>query len=330
MARLPLLAVVLLAVVGAGGGGCRSKPNPAIAVIPKATYGEYWKAVHAGAIKASREAGVPIVWKGPIKEDDRDDQIEIVETFTNMRVRGIVLAPLDDAALRAPVEDAVRGQIPVVVIDSALKSDAQASFVATDNRAGGRLAADHLARALGGRGNVALLRYQEGSASTTEREQGFLDGMAAHPGLRLVSANQFAGPTTESAVEASENLLASHGGGAALQGIFCPNESSTFGMLLALRQAGVAGKVRLVGFDSATKLVEALAQGDLDALVLQDPVGIGYQGVRAMIDLLQGRPPPRRIATDLVIATRATMREPRIRELLSPDVARWLGEAPSR
>lgn len=282
--------------------------------------------MHAGAVKASRELGAPMVWKGPLKEDDRDEQIKIVENFTNMGVRGIVLAPLDDSALRTPVADATRRRIPVVIIDSALAGDEQVSFVATDNEKGGQLAGEHLAKLLGGEGEVAILRYQEGSASTTARERGFLAAMAAYDGIRIASANQFAGATTESAVKASENILAAHRGGAGttLRGIFCPSESTTFGMLLALRQAGLAGKVKLVGFDSSKNLVEALRSGDIAALVLQDPMGMGYLGVKTMVDHLAGKPAAKRVDTALVLATKENLAEPRVKELLEPDFARWL------
>ncbi len=307
-----------LLLVAAALGSCRANSSPAIAVVPKATYGEYWKAVHAGALEASRELGIPIIWKGPLKEDDRDQQMQIVENFTNMGVRGIVLAPLDDAALRAPVLDATRLGIPVVVIDSALKSDAPLSFIATDNEAGGRLAAEHLAERLGGHGDIVLLRYQEGSASTTQRERGFLEAISRHEGLRVVSAQQYAGATTETAVKASENILASHrsSDGVSVKGIFCPSESTTFGMLIALRQAGLAGKVLLVGFDSSTKLIQGLEAGDIDALVLQDPTRMGYLGVRTLTEHLGGTTPAARIDTDLMVATRANMNEPRVRKLL--------------
>ena len=111
-----------------------------IAVIPKGTTHEFWKSVHAGAVKASRELKVDIVWKGPLKEDDLKQQIDLVQSFTAQRVDGIVLAPLNDKALAKPVKDASRSKVAVVVIDSGLKGDKHKSFVATDNLAAGKLA----------------------------------------------------------------------------------------------------------------------------------------------------------------------------------------------
>ncbi len=319
-----LAGLAALALAGCGDRREAAPAGPArltIAVIPKGTTHEFWKSVHAGAAKAAAELDVDILWKGALKEDNREAQISVVEDFISRRVAGIVLAPLDDTALRAPVAGAVRNGIPVVIFDSDLKSDQIVSFVATDNYAGGKLAGQRLAELLGGTGQVAMLRYQEGSASTARREQGFLDAVKFHPGIEVVSANQYGGPTTETAYQASENLLAplkTPTGGLRVQGIFAPNESTTFGMLRALQDAGLAGKVRYVGFDSSAKLVEALRAGHLDGLVLQNPMRMGYLGVKTIVSHLRGESVDKRIDTGAVLATSGNMDQPEIRELLEP------------
>src|SRR5207245_1242273 len=139
-----------------------------IAVIPKGTTHEFWKSINAGAVKAERELNehgtkVQVIWKGPLREDDRDQQIQVIENFISRRVSGIVLAPLDSKALIRPVATAMRAKIPVVIIDSGLKTDNYVSFVATDNYKGGVLAAQHLGKMLEGKGNVILLKYAVGS-----------------------------------------------------------------------------------------------------------------------------------------------------------------------
>jgi ribose transport system substrate-binding protein len=300
---------------------------PVIAVIPKGTTHEFWKSIHAGAIKAAQEFGVEIVWKGPLKEDDREAQISIVEDFVSRRVSGIVLAPLDDLALRGPVDHAVQAGIPVVIVDSDLRSDAHVSFVATDNLLGGRMGARRLAELLGGRGRVILLRCQEGAASATAREEGFLAEIAAFKDIQVVSSNQYGGVTTETAYRASENLIAPRkrpDGILDIDGIFTVNESTTFGMLRALQDAGVAGKVKFVGFDSSTKLKEGLRNGELQGLVLQNPFAMGYEGVRVMAAHLKSEPVPKRIDTGIIIATPANMDQPEVAERLQPDLSKWL------
>ncbi len=323
-----LLALCLLAV--ACGRERSAAPEPGgeppaartVAVIPKGTTHEFWKSVHAGAVKAGRELGVDIVWKGPVREDDRDEQIKVVENFVAGGADAIVLAPLDDTALVPAAREAARQGIPVVIIDSDLRWDGQVSFVATDNYRGGAEAARRLGALLGGAGKVLVLRYQEGSASTMNREAGFLDTLARDfPGLEVVSSNRYGGATTESAYATAENLLVRF---RQLDGIFCPNESTTFGMLRALQDAGRAGRVRFVGFDSSVKLVEALAAGEIDGLVIQNPFRMGEEGVRAAVARLDGKPVEPRIDTGVAVATRDNMDEPAVRELLSPDLDPFL------
>jgi len=326
--RRALACVALLAVFFSVAAGCKKRTTDAIAVIPKGTTHEFWKSVHAGAEKASQELGVSVIWKGPLREDDREEQIKVVENFINMRVKGIVLAPLDDAALVPVVTDAIRAGVPVVAIDSGIKTDDILSFVATDNYRGGKLGGEYIANLLGGKGKVMMLRYAEGSASTAERERGFLDAVAAHKEIEVVSSNQYGGVTTESAFKASENLLTAHkgGGGLTVQGIFCPNESTAFGMLRALEDDGFAGKVHFVGFDSSPKLVEAIAKGHMDATVVQDPIKMGYLAVKAMVEHLAGKPVEKRIDTGATLITRDTMSSPAAQALLNPDFKRWLKE----
>ena len=289
-----------------------------IAVIPKGTTHEFWKSIHAGAARASKELGVKVLWKGPQKEDDRAQQITVVEDFISRGVDGIVLAPLDDRALWRPVRDAVQENIPVVIIDSALQGDDFVSFVATDNYKGGELAAGKIGELLQGKGNIFLIRYQVGSASTTKREKGFLDVIQGeYPKISLLVQDQYAGSTTETAYQLAENLLSRFPD---VDGIFCPNESSTFGTLRALQEAGLAGKVIFIGFDSSPKLVQGLRDGHIHGLVLQDPVKMGYLGVRQMVLHLQGEKIDKRIDTGVCLITRENMDDPEMKSLLMPDL----------
>jgi ribose transport system substrate-binding protein len=304
-----------------GGGPLR------IAVVPKGTTHEFWKSVHAGAGKAAQELGVEIIWKGPLKEDDLKAQIDVVDSFVAQGVSGIVVAPLSDKGLSASVHAAVQAGIPVVVFDSDLAGDEHTSFVATDNFAAGRLAAGELARRMGDTGNVIVLRYQVGSASTAHREEGFLAAIKEHPNIHVVSDNQYGGATTESAFAMSENLVVSQKAESGnIQGVFTPNESTTFGMYLALRKANLTGKVHFVGFDASDKLVRAVYEGSIDALVLQNPFNIGYLAVKTMTQHLRGQPVEKRIDTGARIANKANLESPEIVELLHPPLKRWLGE----
>ena len=278
--------------------------------------------MHAGANKAGRELGIDVVWKGPVREDDRSEQVRVVEDFVTRGVDGIVLAPLDDTALVPSVKEAAARKIPVVIIDSDIEWQDRVSFVATDNYAAGGAAARRLSALLSGKGNVAMMRYEEGSASTMQREKGFSDTLAKEfAGVRVVSENQYGGATTETAYKTAENILVKLPG---LDGVFCPNESTTFGMLRALEDAHRAGHVKFVGFDASTKLVDALSKGEIQGLVVQNPFAMGERGVAALASVWDGKPIEKRVDTGVVVATPENMKEPAVAALLSPDLDKWL------
>jgi len=325
MRRLLLIAALVAVVAGLAACGGKSTTDITIAVVPKGTTHEFWKSVHAGAVKAGRELNVKILWQGPLKEDDREDQIRVVDTLVSRGIQGLLLAPLDDKALRAPVANAVRAGVKVVTFDSKLESTDPGSLVATSNLDAGKLAGMHLGKILGGKGNVIVMRLHEGAASTTAREQGFLDAIATFPDIKVVSSNQYAGALAEGAYRTGENLLAStKAADGNVQGIFCPNESTTFGMLRALQNAGLAGKIKYVGFDSSEKLVQGLRDGQIDALLLQDPFAMGYVGVQTLVKHMKGEPVPSFIDTGATVVTRDNMNQPDVKQRLQPNLDEYL------
>jgi ribose transport system substrate-binding protein len=296
-----------------------------LAVIPKGTSHVFWQSIHAGARRAAKEEGVEIVWRGPLREDDRDAQISEVENAVGRRVSGIALAPLDEAALVAPVDNAVKRGIPVVIFDSGLKGENYVSFVATDNDVGGRLAGEHLAKRLGGKGKVILLRYAEGHDSTTRREEGFLAAMREQKAIEVVSSNQYVGADVEGAYKRIEALLSQYvkpDRSLGIDGLFAVNESSAFAMLRVLQDNGWAGKVYAIGFDASDNLIKGLRDGHLEGLVVQDPVRMGYMSVKTLVSHLKGQQVERRIDTGVRLVTRDMMDQPEIQELLKPDLSK--------
>jgi ribose transport system substrate-binding protein len=299
-----------------------------LAVIPQGSTHEYWKSIHAGAQKAAQDlaaqgTNVNIIWKGPLREDDREQQTQVVEGFISQNVNGIVLAPFDSHALVRPVEEAASAGIPTVIVDSALDTPKIISFVATDNFQGGALAADQMGKLLRSRGKVLLLRYQEGVASTQAREEGFVEKLkSAYPGIELISSNQFAGPTRETARQASENLLTRYAG--QIQGVFTPNESSTAGMLLALQDINKAGQVVFIGFDVSETFLAAMRNRQLQGIVVQNPFRMGELGVKTMIDHLQGRQVAPRIDTGVMLVTPDNLETAEAQQLLHPPLSKYL------
>lgn len=293
-----------------------------IAVIPKGATHEHWKSVHVGAQQAADELGVDIIWKGPIKEDDREEQFQIFETFVARHVDAICIAPIDDRVFVRPVMEAKAQGIPTVVFDSALQGNEHVSFVSTDNYRGGVLGAERIGELLGGKGKLIMMRYQEGSAATAEREKGFLDTIKSnYPHIKIISDNQYAGATTESAYQASENLLNRF---TEFDAIYTPNESSTFGCLRALQDRGLAGKVVFVGFDTSKKLVDAMKTGEIQGLSIQNPFRMGYMSVKSAVDFLRGKPVEHFINTGVYLATPENMDEVGIKELLMHDFSSYI------
>jgi ribose transport system substrate-binding protein len=331
VSRLALLALILSAIFFACDTNKIEDSGIMIAVIPKGTTHIFWESVHAGVIKASVEFDVHINWVGPEKEDDRQQQIAVVDNQVLNGVSGIVLAPLDAMALRRPVRDAVRRDIPVIIIDSALEDseDVTTSFIATDNKEGGRIAGREMGKFLEGKGRVVLLRYMEGSASTTNREEGFLESLREYSEITLVSDEQYAGATRAQAQQASENLLLrfkDEQGNLTIDGIFCPNASSTYGMLQALRRQRLTGKVIFIGFDSDDPLVKGLEKGEIHGLVVQNPFQMGFLGVKIMLDHLSGKTVNRRIDTGVTFVRSEDLQRPEIQELIDPDLDYWLSQ----
>ena len=332
MRRLLALA---LAGLGTGLFGCGDPETPAglgepepeaetrtLAVIPKSTGGEFWETVERGALAAAEELGIEIRWEGTLTETEIAEQNKIIENMINLEVDGIVLAPLNQKAMRKSVEAAVAAGIPVVVFDSAVEGQAHLSFVATDNTEGGSLGGRHMVELLGDEGGrVIVLRYIQGAGSTEARAQGFI-GTLDQAGLRVLAhpypedgtvagAKKTASNTLEGYVEEDRLLL---------DGIFACNLYSTLGMLEALedlRQGGVEVDLRFIGFDSSPRLVRAVQEGAIDALVVQNPKRMGYLAVQTMCRHLRGESVPKVIDTGVELVTAERLEsDAKIRELV--------------
>jgi ribose transport system substrate-binding protein len=287
-----------------------------IAVIPKCTAHVFWKGLEEGARQAAREAGAEMIWKGSLTEDDPAQQIEIFEQFVAAHIGGIVLAPIDDMALRRPVVAAMQKGIPVVIVDSALKGEPTTDFVctvSTNNRRAGEMAGDELGRLLHGRGKVVLFRFKEGSASTSQREAGFLEAIHKFSEIHVILDNRYSGATISKAQATALSILDKL---KEADGIFCPNEPSTLGVLIALKQNNLAGSKKLVGFDASPGLVEALKRGEIQALVAQNPKKMGREAVRALVTTMKGETVPPIIDSGAALVTRENVETPEIQAFL--------------
>jgi len=308
---LVIVAVVFIGIGISRKGGVHGQRR--IAVIPKATTHIFWQSVRAGAAKAAEEAGVKIYWNGPERESDREKQIQIIEDFIVQRVSGVVLAPLDSKALVPSVEKLAARGIPCVIMDSGIATDQRVSFVATDNYKGGVLAARRMGKILDGHGKVIVLKYMPGSASTTNRENGFIDTIEKEfAGIEIIDS-KYGNDTVETALQATEDLLTKN---PQVDGLFACNASTSVGALRALESQGRSGQTKLVGFDAEKLLIKGLKEGVVDSLVVQNPYKIGYEGVRTLVRKLDGKEVQRRIDTGVTVVTKGNLETPEIKALL--------------
>ena len=316
--NLAILAVVAVAALAAAYWARTRRgadERRVIAVVPKGTTHEFWRTVHAGAEKAAHDLGVQIVWKGPARESDHAGQIAIVEDMIGRHVDAIVLAPTHAEALVPVIRRAKRAGIPVVLFDSGAHTDDVVSFVATDNALGGVVAARELGRLVGGRGPVAMVKTQPGGASTEDRERGFRETIEKEfPDVHLV-AEQYGMSLRERSLAVATDILTAHPD---VVGFFGSNESSAHGVMLAVKNRGLAGRVKVVGFDSSEDQVRALEQGLVHALVVQNPFRMGLEGVTTAVHALDGRPTERRIDTGVTLVTRENLRTPEVQRLIHP------------
>ena len=317
MTRKLLVALALVGLV-VGGLACGEKGTAekgkdgkaklTFAVIPKADVFTFWPTVRKGAEAACKELGIEMVWRGAKNEISFSDEIEIVEAMIDRGVDGIVLAPQSDTALVEVVEKAVGENVPVVIIDSGLKSDKYVAFVATDNYQGGVLGAERLATVIGERGKVALIKNIPGSASTEQREKGFRETIAKFKDIQLVD-EQYAMGTPTKANEVVTTILGKHRD---LAGIFTANEPGAIGALNAVLNEGLTGKVKIVGFDASPTLIKGIAEGTLDSTIVQDPFGMGNLGVRTLYAHLQGKKVEKRVPTALKLVTKDNLNTPEV------------------
>ncbi len=316
MRRFATLALLVAALAA----GCRREARRVVGVVPKGTNHIFWQTVHAGAIKAAGEFGFEIEWNAPALEIDSSRQIEIVESMVNRRLAGIVLAPVDRTALVAVVERAERVGVPVAIFDSGIDTGKRITYVATNNLESGRMAARRLGEILGGKGKVGVIGFMPGSASTMEREEGFLDETRKlFPKIELAGV-QFGMADRAKAMAVTENLLTAH---ADLAGLYADNESSLSGAVQALKSRG-ARQIKLVGMDASDQLVADMRAGWIDSLVVQNPFRMGYESTRAIGLKLAGQAPPPLVDSGATLVLRENLDTPEMRALLFPDIQKYL------
>lgn len=322
--------IVLLAiVVVAAGCGQPAGPAPSgkageapaaakgplkIGVVPKGISHQFWLTVKAGAEAAGKEFGATIIWQGPDKETEIDKQVNILEDMISRKVDAIVMAACDENGLTNVIKKAVDAKIPVVTIDSGVKSDLPVSFVATDNVAGAKAAVKELARLIGGEGEVGLIPFVPGAATSELREQGFKEGLNDFPTLKLVST-LYSQSDVAKGMNVTQDMMTANPN---LKGIFAASEPGAIGCAQAVKAAGKTGVIKLVAFDGSDEEIASLKEGTIQALIVQNPFQMGYKGVKAAIDSIKGQPVEKKIDTGVTVVTMENFNQPDIQKILYP------------
>ncbi|MCK0196978.1 ABC transporter substrate-binding protein [Ancylobacter sp. 6x-1] len=308
------LAAALLASAVLFGGAAADAGE--IAVIVKTVNSTFWQNVQKGADAAMKEAGSnTLTFQGPASESAIADQVNMVENAVNRGVSGIVLAPSDPDALVPAVKKAWEARIPVVIIDSQLAKGAEQyyqSFLATDNRKAGELAAKALIEKTGTEGKIAVMSYVAGAGSEIGRVGGFTDYINAHSKLTIVgpfySQSQMA-----TALNQTTDVLAANPD---LKGIFGANEPTAIGMARAIKEAGKSGKIAAVGFDGNQDLQGFVKDGTLAAIVVQGSFQMGERGIQTLARLMKKEKVEKFVDTGAVVVTKANIDEPEARNVL--------------
>lgn len=292
-----------------------------ITVIVKATTSPYWQTVFAGAEAAAEELGVDLTTQGAAEESDIAGQIAILENAVTQGPDAIVLAPTASEPLGAPIDRAAES-VPIIMVDSAAQTEAYTSFLTTDNFAAGQLAADALADAIEAlhgapEGEIAILTALPGVGSLTQRDEGFRDGLGNYPGLTEV-ANRF---NNNDATQALSNTLDILVANPNLVGIFADNLPMGVGAGRAIAERGIEDQVAVVAFDSDDAEIGYLQEGQIKALVVQNPYRMGYEGVKTAVAVINGETVEKDIDTGVTIVTQENFDTEEVQALLYPELS---------
>jgi ribose transport system substrate-binding protein len=284
-----------------------------IPLISKGFQHQFWQAVKIGAEKASKEFNVVITFEGPENETMVDKQIDMLSAALAKKPSAIGFAALDSQAAIPLLKKAQAAKIPVIAFDSGVDSTIPVTTASTDNAVAAAGAADAMAKAIGNEGEVALVVHDQTSASGTLRRDGFVNQIKAkYPKIKIVDI-QYGGGDHLKSTEITKTLLQAHPN---LKGIFASNEGGAIGAVNGVKEAGKVGKVVLIGFDSGKAQTDAIRSGLMTGAITQNPVGIGYETVKAAVMALKGQKLPKKIDTGFYYYDKDNIDDPKIAAVL--------------
>ncbi|MRG61396.1 substrate-binding domain-containing protein [Agromyces sp. CFH 90414] len=280
---------------GNAGGDGGSGDRPYIALVSKGFQHQFWQAVKAGAEQAAEEFDVEITFEGPDTEADVDQQIQMLQTALDKSPAAIGFAALDSQAAGPLLQQAKDSNIPVIAFDSGVDSDIPLTTAATDNLAAAAEAAKRMAEAIGHEGKVALVVHDQTSVTGQERRDGFVDYLEENePNIEIVDI-QYGGGDQAKSADLAKAIIAANPD---LKGIYGSNEGSAIGVVQAVKELGIdPASLTVVGFDSGKAQMDAIRDGLMIGAITQNPVGIGYETVKAAVEAIEGEDLPETIDT---------------------------------
>ncbi|MEL6102841.1 MAG: ABC transporter substrate-binding protein [Pseudomonadota bacterium] len=283
-----------------------------VALISKGFQHQFWQAVQSGAEQAAEELGVTITYEGPDSESQVDRQIDMLAAALSRNPDAIGFAALDSQAAIPLLRDAQSREVPIIAFDSGVDSDIPLTTASTDNVAAAALAADRMAELLGGAGKVAVVAHDQTSRTGIDRRDGFVNRIKSeYPNMEIVTV-QYGGGDQLRSTELTRSILTAHPD---LAGIFGTNEGSAIGVVNGVRESGREGLV-VIGYDSGAAQINAVRDGLMAGAITQNPVGIGYETVRAAVAAAKGEEVPPAIDTGFFWYDASNIDDPEIQAVL--------------
>lgn len=312
IARRTLLGALSAAALLAGAGFAHAQDKLYIPLISKGFQHQFWQAVKTGADKAGTELGVEVTFEGPDNETQVDRQIDMLAAALAKKPAAIGFAALDSQAAIPLLKQAQADKIPVVAFDSGVDSDIPVATASTDNLAAAALAADKMAELIGGKGKVALVVHDQTSRTGVDRRDGFVNEVKAkYPDIEIVDIQYGAGDQLQS-TEITKAILTANPD---LKGIFGANEGSAIGVVNGVTELGRKDVV-IIGYDSGAAQKAAIKSGVMAGAITQNPIGIGYETVKAAVAAAKGEPVEKNIDTGFFWYDKTNIDDPKIAAVL--------------
>ncbi|RJX75637.1 LacI family transcriptional regulator [Vibrio sinensis] len=313
MKSIKLTLLATLAMVGMGTA--QAKDDIYIPVVSKGYQHEFWQTVKLGSDTAAKELGVKTSFVGPAAETQVSEQIQLMEDMMARRPDAILLAALDSNALVVPAEEAKARGIEIATFDSGINSDIPKSFIATNNIKAGADAAMTLANMIDGKGKVGIIAHVAGTQSAVERSQGFIDAMAEKfPNIEVLEV-QYSDGDPQKAMDKTIDMVRANPD---LAAVYATNEGATLGVGNAIDSLGLAGKLKVMGFDNTEGIIAFLKAGTIQGFVVQDAYQIGYQGLTTLYNVLEGKKVSNVIDIPVKVVTSDNINDPEMHTLLYP------------